>query len=84
MNTLVYSEDRNKLENTIQQLEADKNGLLKAKTSLEARLWESTRKLEAEKTRYQDMLVQVRTEERQNYEEVRAVLRWDPCHNILD
>ena len=65
----------NKLGNTIQQLEADKKGLLKEKTNLEARLWESTRKLDAEKIRYQDMLVQVRKEERQSYEEVCAVLR---------
>ena len=74
----------NKLGNNIQQLETDKKGLLKEKASLEARLWESTRKLEAEKTRYEDMLVQVRTEERQNYEAVCAVLRRDTYYNILD
>ena len=54
------------------------------RTSLEARLWESTRKLETEKTRYQDMLVQVRTEEKQKYEEVCAILRWNPYRNISD
>lgn len=54
------------------------------KTSLEARLWESTRKLEAEKTRYQDSLVQVRTEEKEKYEQVCAIQRLNPYRNISD
>ena len=62
----------------------DKKGLLKEKTSLEARLWESTRNLESEKTRYQDKLVQMRKEEKQNYEEVCAALLWDSYHKLVD
>ena len=82
--TQVHSEDINKLGNTIQQFEADKKELMNEKANLEAKLWESTRKLETEKTRYQDMLVQVRAEEKQNYEEVSAVLRWNTYRNCLD